>query len=219
MTKILKNSTLIFMLLVLPLTSFAQKDVTQFLGIPVDGSKSEMIQKLKEKGFTTSQYNKDVLNGEFNGIDVNLYIVTNNNKVCRIMVVDVNTIGETDIKIRYNKLLQQFKNNKNYSPADLVNNSIPEGEDISYELVVKKKRYEAVFYQKPVDYESLNLELESIYKKEKITAEDYDRVSVVKKEMLNFNKVVWFMISDKNGKYGIALYYDNELNRANGEGL
>lgn len=207
------------MLLVLPLTSFAQKDVTQFLGIPVDGSKSEMIQKLKEKGFTTSQYNKDVLNGEFNGIDVNLYIVTNNNKVCRIMVVDVNTIGETDIKIRYNKLLQQFKNNKNYSPADLVNNSIPEGEDISYELVVKKKRYEAVFYQKPVDYESLNLELESIYKKEKITAEDYDRVSVVKKEMLNFNKVVWFMISDKNGKYGIALYYDNELNRANGEGL
>ena len=32
---------------------FAQpKSVTKFLGIPVDGSKAEMIQKLKDKGYT-----------------------------------------------------------------------------------------------------------------------------------------------------------------------
>ena len=39
-------------LLVFSLAMYAQKDVTKFLGIPVDGTKSEMIKKLKEKGFT-----------------------------------------------------------------------------------------------------------------------------------------------------------------------
>ena len=43
-------------------TAYAQKDVTKFLGIPVDGTKAAMIQKLKNKGF---RYNvsKDVLTG------------------------------------------------------------------------------------------------------------------------------------------------------------
>lgn len=90
----------------------AQNDVTQFLGIPVDGSKSEMMQKLKAKGFTNSPVNKDALIGQFNGTNVDIHIVTNNNKVCRIMVCDVNTMNEGDIKIRFNKLCQQFQNNK-----------------------------------------------------------------------------------------------------------
>ena len=83
---------------------FAQekKDVTKFLGIPVDGYKSEMISKLKAKGFTSTSYDKNVLEGEFNGYQVNLHIVTNNNKVYRIMVSDVNNISETSIKIRFN---------------------------------------------------------------------------------------------------------------------
>ena len=29
----------------------AQKDITKFMGIPVDGFKKDMIQKLKAKGF------------------------------------------------------------------------------------------------------------------------------------------------------------------------
>lgn len=33
-------------------------------------------------------------------------------------------------------------------------------------------------------------------------------------------KTVWFMISeDRYGKYYIVMYYDNEYNKANGEGL
>ena len=38
------------LLLIVSTTVFAQKEVTKFLGIPVDGFKSEMIQKLKAKG-------------------------------------------------------------------------------------------------------------------------------------------------------------------------
>ena len=68
--------SLIFVLIAV--CAYSQKDVTQFLGIPIDGSKSAMIQKLKAKGFRANSYNKDVLEGKFNGMDVNLHIATNN---------------------------------------------------------------------------------------------------------------------------------------------
>ena len=42
-------------LLVFSLAMYAQKDVTKFLGIPVDGTKSEMIKKLKEKQMILKQ--------------------------------------------------------------------------------------------------------------------------------------------------------------------
>jgi len=225
MGKNFKKIVWLFMLLILPVAMIAQKDVTQFLGIPVDGTKSEMMQKLKDKGYTISPYKKDVLVGDFNGTDVNIHIVTNNNKVCRIMVADANIIGETDIRIRFNKLLQQFNSNKKYHSlpdSTMSKYAIPENEDISYELSVKNKRYEAVFYQKTVDYDSLEIKMSSLLKKETFNDADRERLSVIMKKMIdrsNFNKVVWFMISELYGKYSITMYYDNEYNRANGEGL
>ncbi len=77
-------------------TCLAQKDVTKFLGIPVDGTKSAMIQKLKAKGFTYNQ-RRDCLEGEFNGRTVYLHVVTNNNKVYRIMVKDAYGVDESAI--------------------------------------------------------------------------------------------------------------------------
>ena len=92
----------VFMILLLvSVFANAQKDVTKFLGIPVDGNKSEMKKKLIAKGFSYNAQG-DFLEGEFNGRDVQLFIVTNNNKVWRIMVCDANSCDETDIKIRFN---------------------------------------------------------------------------------------------------------------------
>ena len=93
-----------------------EKDVTKFLGIPVDGYKPAMIEKLKAKGFTSTTWDKDVVESEFNGTDVYVHVVTNNNKVYRIMLADKNTQGETDIRIRFNLLCQQFENNPRYIP-------------------------------------------------------------------------------------------------------
>ncbi len=81
MDKNLKKLIQIFTLLILPLGLYAQKDVTQFLEIPVDGYKSEMIEKLKSRGFTINRKSEDILDGEFNGTKVNILIGTNNNKV------------------------------------------------------------------------------------------------------------------------------------------
>ena len=98
----MKKFFLTIVLLSLAISSFAQeKDVTKFLGIPVDGTKAEMIAKLKEKGFSSTIEDKNILEGEFNGTEVRIHIATNNNKVCRIMVCDKNTVNETDIKIRF----------------------------------------------------------------------------------------------------------------------
>ena len=68
----MKKTFSIVVLLIFSIVVYAQKDVTQFLGIPVDGSKSEMIKKLKDKGFKTVPWMEDVLTGECNGTEVYL---------------------------------------------------------------------------------------------------------------------------------------------------
>lgn len=66
------------------------------------------------------------------------------------MVADVNTVDETNIRIRFNNLCEQFADNPKYtSLAD--NCMIPEDEDISYEMLVHDKRYEAIFHQLAFD--------------------------------------------------------------------
>lgn len=104
------------------------------------------------------------------------------------MVADKNYTNETAIKIRFNNLCQQFENNSKYINI-LGDQTINDGEDISYGMLVKNKRYEAVFHQNSgnsIDYKM---------------------------------RPVWFMISELYGEYGIYMFYDNEYNRANGEDL
>lgn len=233
MKTLLKKIFTVFVLFMIPVVLFAQKDVTQFLGIPVDGYKSDMIMKLKDKGFTTSSGDNDALVGQFNGTDVKINIVTNNNKVYRIMVTDVISSNEIDIKIRFNNLLQQFKKNVKYMPASLTPEEyiIPDNEKISYEININKKRYEAAFYQMPIKIDTIALaakiksKLSSKYTEEQFSnpTEELKKeiVTVSLPFMLDFysKKSVWFMINQLYGKYYITMYYDNEYNKANGEDL
>jgi hypothetical protein len=228
----LKRIGLLFTLLIFSVVTYAQKDVTKFLGIPVDGSKSEMMQKLKSKGFTNSPQNKDVLVGEFNGRDAELHIVTNNNKVYRIMVRDVYTSSERDIKIRFNRLCRQFEKNEKYKTVSLSSDYIiPDDEDISYEMTVKNKRYEASYYQMPEDFDADKWLLEvqssllSKYSDEQLsnpTEEiESDLLDIVFFSLIEkySKKSVWFIIDEQYGKYRILMYYDNEYNSANGDDL
>lgn len=233
MNKTLKKIVLVFMQFLLSVSLYAQKDVTQFLGIPVDGYKPEMIQKLKSKGFTSSPIDKDILVGEFNGTKVNIHIVTNNNKVCRIVVADINKSNETDIKIRFNNLLQQFKKNEKYVTASLTPEEyiIPDDEDISYGMLVNKKRYEASFYQVPLEIDTVSIAekikstLASKYTEEQLSNPTEELQKEMEATVLPYmfeiisKKSVWFMVTEFYGQYYITMYYDNEYNRANGEDL
>ena len=209
-----------------------EKDVTKFLSIPVDGYKPAMIEKLKAKGFTPSSIDKDMLEGEFNGTDVYVHIVTNNNKVYRIMLADKNTLGETDIKIRFNKLCRQFENNPRYSSFS-EDQTIPDDEDISYEITVNEKRYVAGFCQvSQLDtvaiYNESKKSLLSKYTQEQLD-NPTEKISFeiqteyltnkLKYDLQNLNKFVWFMIAERVGRYYICMFYDNEYNQANGEDL
>ena len=217
------------------LASFAQKDVTTFLGIPVDGTKTEMKQKLIAKGFVPKKEMDDEhLEGEFNGKDVRVYIVTNNNKVYRLMVGDAYPMDEPDIKVRFNKLVRQFKNNQRY--VSLGDQTIPDDEDISYEMTVKNKRYEAAFFQVPdpqkMDSVSLQKQIRTYllnkYTEEQLQNPPDEIYNYIQSAAINFTadmfrkKLVWFRISKSvvsYGQYQIMMYYDNEYNKSNGEDL
>ena len=125
---------------------YAQEDVIKFLGIPVDGTKQEMIQKLKSKGFTYNQ-RLDALEGEFNGEQVSIQVQTRNNKVHRLVLEDKTSRSEGQIKIRFNRLVGQFENNSKYTPYK-ESQTISEAENISHQIIVNDKQYEAVFLPK-----------------------------------------------------------------------
>ena len=179
---------------------FAQKEVTKFMGIPVDGSPTEMVKKLKTKGFKTDEgYMRDVkrglidldgtevLTGRFNGEKVRVFLVVEQNKVRRIYLADKNTRDETQIKIRFNTLVRQFENNDKY--VYFYEQTIADDEDISYQMIINNKQYDAAFVQKGED------------------------------GMVDGKRMVWFKISQRSDSYYIWMYYDNEYNQANGSDL
>lgn len=228
----------LMLLLLVSLVANAQKDVTKFLGIPVDGNKAEMKKKLISKGFTYNAKN-DIFEGEFNGHAVHVYIVTNNNKVWRIMLCDVNTRSEGDIKIRFNKLCDQFSRNKKYAPASLEENAfiLSDSEDISYEMAVHDKRYQASYFQIPdpslTDTLAIQKRMGDMllqkYTQEQIDNPTEEQAEEMQKLMESValdiaidimeKKMVWFMISESYGRYYITMFYDNEYNHSDGEDL
>lgn len=223
---------MIVLLALLPLTMFAQNDVTTFLGIPIDGFKPAMRQKLIGKGFTPQKSGtNEYFEGEFNGQDVNVYISTNNNKVCRLMICDANTTDEANIKVRFNTLVSQFENNKRYIHLD--DQTLSDDVNISYEMTVKNKNFEAIFYQRPDPEKTdttyiqnkLREELLQKYTQEQLDNPTEEMQSEITSAILNIGferllmKPVWFKITRFYNKYYITMYYDNVYNQANGEDL
>lgn len=229
----MKRLLFIVLAMIATITSFAQqKDVTSFLGIPVDGTASSMKQKLVSKGFVPKKVGtNEFLEGEFNGTDVHVWIATNNNKVYRIMLCDKNTVDEAQIKIRFNNLVSQFENNKRYIPLDKY--TLSDEEDISYEMTIHNKNYEAYFYQVPDMEKADTLALQEKVRNELLSkytaAELINPSEEISKEITNtaikigtewmLMKPVWFKIARVNGEYYICMFYDNEYNHANGEDL
>ena len=132
-----------FLFVLMTIVAIAQDSNTiKFLGIPVDGTKKEMISKLQAKGYEYD-VSSDNLFGEFNGTNVIICVQTVNNRVWRIGIVDANASDAANIKIRYNNLFKQFSNNDKYEVYD--GSTLEEKEDISFEMFVNNKRYDAYF--------------------------------------------------------------------------
>lgn len=203
-----------------------KSDVTTFLGIPVDGTVSSMKQKLIAKGF---KQDSKMLRGKFNGQDVYLSIGANKGKVWRVSIVNIIPYSEAQIRPQYNNLVRQFKNSTKYDNMEEYDPTIDESEDISYEMSVLNKVYEAHFYQKS------RIEGDSIKWKEQFklsllkevpnataeTIEDYWKVIFETGKLTGkISKHVWFTIQENiYDGYNIFILYDNEYNKPNGEDL
>lgn len=137
----MKRLISIILLSIIAVGAYSQNTI-KFLGIPIDGTKKEMISKLVAKGYEYNSY-QDVLTGEFNGTNVTISVQTVNNRVWRIVVVDKSFDGEANIKVLFNNLLDQFLSNKKYILAQ--GEKLTDKDDISYEITVHKKRYDAAF--------------------------------------------------------------------------
>ena len=195
-----KFLTLIVCCLISGLVS-AQTEVTKFMGIPIDGTKREMVKKLEDKGFELKLGATDILLGEFNGMQVEVHIVTQKNKVYRIMVVERNLFDAPEIKTRYNNLCLQFGKNQRYAALapSIKDYLIQDDEDLDYEMLVNDKRYQAAFIQLPENIDS-------------------PAISQIMLERFS-NRLVWVNIAPLLGQYALVIYYDNGLNQANGEDL
>ena len=154
----MKRITTLLFLLVASLSIQAQVDISaiksvyqsdftpQFMGIPVDGTKADMIDAIKAKGFKYDQ-EYGFFTGDFNGKSVRVFIHTNHDVVDRIMV-SYPSVSEGQIKTEYNSLLRQFQKSTKYNEL-IENETISESEDISYEMTVHHKDYESVFFYLP----------------------------------------------------------------------
>lgn len=190
-----------------------------------------MIRKLKAKGYTEHSYKPDVLVGEFNGRDVEVSVVTNNNKVYRIFVQDAYTVDEYNIKIRYNTLCEQFENNKRYISMAIEGQFIPDDEDISDQMLYEDKRYEALYFQVPEQVDTLAVQTAlrervlAKYTEEQLANPTSEMQEEVLKATFDIafeiyeKKYVWFTINKEGNRYRILMYYDNKYNEANGEDL
>lgn len=179
---------------------YAQRQVTTFLGIPVDGTRTEMMAKLKAKGF--KQIDPELLTGTFNGEDVILLIITNRDKVCRICVIPQKPRDKNQIKIRYNELVRQFIKSNKYASHYTIEMAgseeeilIGDDEDISYQMTTNNKSYSLSFFQ------SLQ-----------ITGKIYSL-----KDILHMH--VWIRIAKDGPDYRVEIFYDNKLNEAQDKDL
>lgn len=139
----MKKTILTILLAIIAFVGLAQNNgALKFLGIPIDGTKAQFGARLVNKGFTYVSA-QDYYKGEFNGSTVNVFLHTNHNKVDRVYVA-FPSVSEEDIRSEYNHLLDQFDRNAKY--VDLrFNEQIPVKEDISYQITVNKKRYQASY--------------------------------------------------------------------------
>ena len=116
-------------------------------------------------------------------------------------------------------------------PASMSDPTLSDSEDISYEMLVHKKRYEAAFYQLPVQTDTLELQaglrarLSEKYTQEQLENPTEDIQEEIKYEAVMYmldlysKRSVWFMIDEQYGQYRILMYYDNEFNHSDGEDL
>lgn len=98
---------------------YSQTKHIQFKGIPVDGTLSSFVEKLKTQGFDyiTEQDGIALLTGKFAGYSgCNIIVVSTKNTVWKVVVEFPEQSTLSDVKNRYEEFKQSFKLKYNVDP-------------------------------------------------------------------------------------------------------
>lgn len=99
--------------------AFAQTKHIQFKGIPVDGSLSSFVQKLKNQGYVyrAEQDGIALLTGKFAGYsECEIYVVSTKNTTWKVAVLFPEQTTLVDVMNRYDEFKQSFKLKYNVEP-------------------------------------------------------------------------------------------------------
>lgn len=129
----------------------AQREVTTFMGIPIDGTTENMIRELNNKNFkllSQHGYNGNIImEGMFNGDWAQIMIFHNRNLVHSI-VVSIRLTGAKAAKTAFNHIHAQMSRSWKYWPhQDSSIPYIPNNADIDYELRCDNDKYKLDFSQ------------------------------------------------------------------------
>lgn len=208
-----------------PQLASAQDYATRFLGFPIDGPRQTMIQNLQAKGFTHHP-DGDYFTGLYFGEPVYIFINTRDSRLNRVLLYDIIQRSDKDIIKRFNQMYEAFKTNKNYAYMSGNRRRIAEEEDIKMNMSNYGRTYKVVYEQKrksPAD--SIDIQLQAL-KHHDMSQEEIEKmtdnygqrlcrihakalmrsVSTIDDRSMN---QVWFAIVEKNGKYALALSFDN----------
>ena len=196
----------------------------KFVGIPIDGTKEQMIQALASNGFKHDSYH-DYLEGMFNGESVKLQISTNHGIVDRIKVIYPYCSETNDTRVKYNTLLSRFNRNAKYVCV-YPRAEVPANEGIYWKLSDNTKYYDAVYFYLHPEVnakqwvEDFKAEYQKRYNKplEGLSYEETEEAifCLPMKVSAAVSGVVWFTMVDTNY---ININYINFKNRPRGEDL
>lgn len=122
--------------------SIAQ-NVTTFMGVEIDGTETEFVNKLESKGFVSVS---NGIAGKFNGRNVVGSVVTNYNQVYRVGIIYFTDRDEIDVIHAYNQLMRQFNSNNKYTKTR-GNSFIDSDVNLSYEIKINNNTFTAEYYQ------------------------------------------------------------------------
>lgn len=228
-TNMYRNLLLITVLIVFfPLVGSADVKPTHFLGFAVDGPKEAMIENIKSKGYVYNS-DEDYFTGIYYGHPAYIFVKTRNNVVSRIIVYDILQRDAKEIKERFNTLYGRYQRNTRYVYLLKEDVRIPDEEDVAYEMKFHGKRYKAVFGQmrtnaedsvtvqtratRPLETRPVNfaaLKTDSKQRRRRLHAKALPFANGA--EQSENKSQVWFTISEKFGKFGLVLFYDNIKN-------
>lgn len=117
--------------------------VTEFLGVPVDGTKQEVFSALEKKGFT--KVDEDTLSGNFLGKQCEVSVGLHSDKVYVVYVLNEETLDGETAKMEFNNLFMTFSIDAEYSYGG--GKSIPHNEDLESFFSKENKSYLCWFHQ------------------------------------------------------------------------